>query len=495
MEAPIPFTPNDCIEKPNKFINSLDNPIKIDIKNQSKEYILKINNSEYTLAITYDTNKILFKIEKKNELQLYNYESKYNYKDIVSILKLPSEIYNESNKVVEVFDKAYENQKLILKFDEDNINILLIVKLSIGFQEIDCPLKIRKKYYDINEKFDIILEKLKSLKQNKKEFINSQILELEQKIESLKKLVADEIISIKEIIQSLLLQNKENIEKLYKNQNEIKILKEELLSLKELKNNEKKENIEINNIYDNKKINNNNNTISYKNNSKRLSLPPPSNLQIQEAVYEIKKLNKEEKEDFSFNIIIEGNEKVGKSSIIEKFIEMKSPTEKEGSSNFGYKITNKYVNINNTIIKLEITDFTIGDISRRSANSYKNADLIMFIYSINDNKSFEKIIQKLCILKSKSNQVYFLIGNKSELENRNVSQKEAKNAMTKYNLSYFMEVSAKTGNNIDKIFYEAVKILYKNKKIINNHKPKIIELSKCNGNKKINTALKILFPA
>lgn len=119
----------------------------------------------------------------------------------------------------------------------------------------------------------------------------------------------------------------------------------------------------------------------------------------------------------------------------------------------------------------------------------------MFIYSINDNKSFEKIIQKLCILKSKSNQVYFLIGNKSELENRNVSQKEAKNAMTKYNLSYFMEVSAKTGNNIDKIFYEAVKILYKNKKIINNHKPKIIELSKCNGNKKINTALKILFPA
>ena len=29
MEAPIPFTPNDCIEKPNIFINYLDNPIKI----------------------------------------------------------------------------------------------------------------------------------------------------------------------------------------------------------------------------------------------------------------------------------------------------------------------------------------------------------------------------------------------------------------------------------------------------------------------------------
>ena len=46
MEAPIPLTPNDFSEKSNEFIKSLDNSIKIDIKNQIKEYILKINNSE-----------------------------------------------------------------------------------------------------------------------------------------------------------------------------------------------------------------------------------------------------------------------------------------------------------------------------------------------------------------------------------------------------------------------------------------------------------------
>ena len=136
------------------------------------------------MKISYDTNNIFLKIERKNELLLYNYENKYNYNDIVSILKLPPEIYNESNKVVDVLDKAYENKKLILKFDEDNINMLLIVKLSIGFQEIDCPLQIRKKYYDINEIFNIILGELKSLKQIKKEFIVPQILELEQKIQS-----------------------------------------------------------------------------------------------------------------------------------------------------------------------------------------------------------------------------------------------------------------------------------------------------------------------
>ena len=494
MEAPTPLKFNDYINTSNKSINSLDNSIKRDIENQSKEYILKINNSEYTLKIIYDTNKIFFKIEKKNEFLLFNYESKYNYKDIISILKLPSDLYNESNKVVEVLDKAYENQKLILKFDEDNTCLLLIVKLSVGFQEIDCPLKIRKKYYDINEKFDIILEKLKSLKQNKKEFINSQILELEQKIESLKKHIVDELNNIKEIFQSFLLKNKENTEKLHRNQYEIKILKEELISLKEIYKNKKKENIESNNVDDNKKKNKGNNNII----TRGLSITSPSSSSshtpIQETVYEIKKLNKEEKEDFTFNIIIEGAEKVGKSSIIEKFVEVKENTEKEGNFKFGYKITKQYINIDNIIIKLEITDFLIGDISRRSANNYKNADLIMFIYSINDAKSFEKITQKLRALKSKSYQVYFLIGNKSELENRNVSQKEAKNIMAKYNINYFIEVSAKYGKNIDNIFYEAVKILYKSKKTSDNNKNKIINLSKDNIIKKSNTTLYFLLP-
>jgi Ras-related protein Rab-8A len=310
---------------------------------------------------------------------------------------------------------------------------------------------------------------------------------LEKKIESLKILITNEFGKINETIQILSKQNKENIEKLNKNKNEIKLLKDELCNFKEFKSKNKIESNTNKNLDIKKKQNENN--ISTK-------LGIYSKVSIQEeAVYEVKKLNKEEKEDFSFNIIIEGAEKVGKSSIIEKFVEMKNPQEKEGISNFGYKILNKYVKIDNTIIKLEIIDFVVGDISKRSTNNYKNADLIMFIYSINDSKSFEKIIQKLWTIKPKSKQVYFLVGNKSELENRNVQQKEAKNAMTKFNISYFMEASAKTGNNIDTIFYEAVKILYKNKKVSNSHKANIIELSKGEELKKTNTALKYLFPA
>ena len=298
MEALNQYTSKEYIEKPNKFLNFFEK----DNKNQIKEYILKINNVEYKLKISYDINNIFFKIERKNELSLYNYENIYNYNDMVSILKLPPEIYNESNKVANVLDKAYENKKLILKFDEDNINIILIVKLSIGFQEIDCPLQIRKKYYDLNEKFNIILGELQSLKQIKKEFITPQILELEQKIESLKILIVNEIGKINKVIQELLIQNKENIEKLNKNKNEIKLLKEELSNFKDFKNKKKQESISNNNL-DNKKKQNDNNI------STKLALSSKVSIQ-EETVYEVKKLNKEEKEDFSFNIIIEGAEKV-----------------------------------------------------------------------------------------------------------------------------------------------------------------------------------------
>ena len=488
MEVQNSNTINEYIEKPDKCLNSLDNCLEKNIKIQDKEYILKIANVEYKLIVSYDINNIFFKIERKNELLLYNYENKYNYKDIVSILKLPSEIYNEINKVVEVLDKAYENKKLVLKFDENNINMILIVKLSIGFQEIDCPLQIRKKYYDINEKFDVILGELKTLKKVKKALIAPQIQELEKKVESLKIFVVDELGKVNEVIQVLSKQNKENSEKLNKNKNEIKLLKDELNNFKEFKNSEKLESKVNNNLNSKKKQNEGNNFT-------RLALSSKISSIQQGPVYEVKKLNKEEKEDFSFNIIIEGAEKVGKSSIIEKFVEMSNPSEKDGVSNFGYKIINKYVKIDNIIIKLEIIDFVVGEISRRSTNNYKNADLIMFIYSINDSKSFDKIIQKLWSIKSKSKQVYFLVGNKSELGNRNVTQKEAKDATTKYNISYFMEASAKTGNNIDNIFYEAVKILYKNKKVINNNNAKIVELSKGEELKKTNTALKFLFPA
>ena len=53
----------------------------------------------------------------------------------------------------------------------------------------------------------------------------------------------------------------------------------------------------------------------------------------------------------------------------------------------------------------------------------------------------------------------FIIGNKCDLD-KNVSEENAQNFATSNRAKYYNECSAKSGQNIDKIFYEAAKYLY-----------------------------------
>ena len=56
----------------------------------------------------------------------------------------------------------------------------------------------------------------------------------------------------------------------------------------------------------------------------------------------------------------------------------------------------------------------------------------------------------------------FLIGNKIDLvDNRKVTQEEAKKFKDDYMLNMYMETSAKTGFNAREIFIEAAKVLYR----------------------------------
>ena len=56
----------------------------------------------------------------------------------------------------------------------------------------------------------------------------------------------------------------------------------------------------------------------------------------------------------------------------------------------------------------------------------------------------------------------FLIGNKADLEEeRAVTTEEARKFVEQYELDFFMESSAKTGLNVQEIFIQAAKVLYK----------------------------------
>ena len=95
-------------------------------------------------------------------------------------------------------------------------------------------------------------------------------------------------------------------------------------------------------------------------------------------------------------------------------------------------------------------------------------DIIIFVYSIDDRNSFENLKEKINEIKTKSkkNAHFILVGNKVDLETKRVVKKEeGENLAKDENLDLFLEVSAKNGNYIDKIFFDACKILYKSRVI------------------------------
>lgn len=71
-----------------------------------------------------------------------------------------------------------------------------------------------------------------------------------------------------------------------------------------------------------------------------------------------------------------------------------------------------------------------------------------------------------------------LVGNKSDLnDGREVNYEEGEQKKKDYNLNGFIEVSAKSGNNIEELFKQICKILYNDifndEGISNNEKKKI----------------------
>ena len=446
----------------------------------NKNYIINLNDISYNLMIYNSTEELLFIIEKRVDIVLYNYISKYHFKDINSILSLPPQIYDGPNKVLELFDKAYSNHKMELKLDEKGGNISIIIKLIIGFEEIDCPIKIEKNDYDINKKFDIVLGELESFKKNI--LMNPKIIEIENIVKLLKETVNNELNKNKSTIEYLKTQVKNNVKKIEKNENELQSLQNEILSLKEEY---------LNGLNDKKKNSKNKTNLNLIKDNKEKSLGL-----MKEIAYDVRKLKDAAKEEFVFSIVVDGAQKTGKTSIIEKFIENVQPQSKKSNMG-GFNNYYKYVKIESSIIKLDIIDFTINDITKRGISNYKNANVIMFVYSIDDKASFEKILTKIQLINNNNINYFFLIGNKEDLDLRKVTSSEAKKAMEKYNIQFFMEVSAKTGFNIDYIFFEAVRLLYKNRNTNNPNTHKVFEIAKRNEpslKAKVTSKLKFLFP-
>lgn len=165
--------------------------------------------------------------------------------------------------------------------------------------------------------------------------------------------------------------------------------------------------------------------------------------------------------DLSFKIIVIGNSGVGKSCLTIRAT--KQVFENNYLTTVGFEFFTFNVRIGDKIVKLQIWDTCGQEVYRALiTNFYRNSSLAIIVYAINDLKSFEDIDMWLKELKTNScpDIKVFLIGNKADLEGgRKVATKKGENYKNNYKLDEFMETSAKTGLNTQKLFVEAAKLL------------------------------------
>ena len=174
--------------------------------------------------------------------------------------------------------------------------------------------------------------------------------------------------------------------------------------------------------------------------------------------------------DLSFKIIIVGDSGVGKSCLSIKasrnyFEDFYSPT-------VGFEFLTFNVKVEDQNIKLQIWDTCGQEVYRSLISSfYRSASLAIVVYSIDNEESFTHIEKWLNDIKTQSNPdvKIFLIGNKADLEDKRQVTKESGEKFYKdHKLSFFTETSAKTGFNVQNVFIEVAKELYKQHEEIKN---------------------------
>ena len=167
-------------------------------------------------------------------------------------------------------------------------------------------------------------------------------------------------------------------------------------------------------------------------------------------------------DEIVFKIILIGDSAVGKTSLSLRLTE--NLFEDFRKATIGFDIFNYTAKINDVLIKLQIWD-TCGleEFASSTPSLYKNANLAIVVYAINDLKSFKNLDKWINLVKENAspNTLIFIVGNKSDLEKeRKVQKEEGEKFKEDNNFHFFTESSAKKNEFVNELFQQAIIQLY-----------------------------------
>ena len=160
------------------------------------------------------------------------------------------------------------------------------------------------------------------------------------------------------------------------------------------------------------------------------------------------------KHKYLFPICLLGEAGVGKTSLLTRFCDNSFKERYNNTIGVDFRVIT--LKCKNIISKIHIWD-TAGQERFRSLalNYINNSQGFIFVYDITNRESFNNIENwvNLALEKNNKNICNFLVGNKTDKEaERKVSVKEGE-ILAKEKNFFFLETSAKTDDNVQKLFY------------------------------------------
>lgn len=178
--------------------------------------------------------------------------------------------------------------------------------------------------------------------------------------------------------------------------------------------------------------------------------------------------------DYHFVLVLVGEQAVGKSSLMYRYVDNKFDYNIIGTT--GLDIKSKTLQEKGKNIKVTIYDSAGQERFRTIAsNQCKKSNGIIIVYDVTDRKSFEDVTMWVKSIREYLDKgvVCLIIGNKIDLiESRVISKEEGEKLAENFHVS-FIETSAKESMNVHEAFVQIVRNLYQ--KDVNDTEKKINE--------------------
>ena len=161
--------------------------------------------------------------------------------------------------------------------------------------------------------------------------------------------------------------------------------------------------------------------------------------------------------DYLLKYVIIGDAAVGKTNLLSRYIP--DQFEPEYEPTWVVEFCAKNCQIRNKTYRIQIWDLAGKESFRPIARAYyKNSVCALVVYDISSRDSFNSVSTWIEDFKNQSPTTVsiILVGNKSDLnDRRQVNTEEGQELANKLGIQFY-EISAKTGDNVNEIFYNSV---------------------------------------